>query len=778
MNRTSCRQIAIIFLALAIILVPCSFAIAAQIRLAWDSNTEPDLEGYKIYYGTAPRVYTTSVNAGNVTAYTLTGLSQGQTYYIAATAYDTYFIESAYSNEVSGIATDPGQTVTVTLTANPPGLQVTVDGSSYTAPQPFTWTAGSSHTLSISSPQNGATGTRYVYASWSDGGSQSHSITVPSSGTTYTANFTTQYTLATQVNPPGSGSVSPSGTNWYNSNQSVVVTAAPGTGYSFSSWTGDLTGSTNPASITINGPRSVAANFLVTPGALSVTPGNGLTASGNQGGPFSPSSQVYTLQNTGGSAFDWNASRGQNWLSLSSTGGSLAPGASATVTVSMNSNANSLGPGTYHDTVTFNNLTTGSGNTTRSVILSVSGPTLTYRVATDPSGLGIIVDGVTYKAPKKFTWTVGSSHTLSLSSPQNGPAGKRYVFSSWSDGGAQEHILVAPSSSTTYTASFSVQYSLTASANINGAGSVDTPEVNWYDKGQMVTLSATPSFDYGFQSWSSGSGSVIGRSNPISITMNKPRKLKANFRQNRYSVKLSIDPVRSGVVTLSPAKPSYAYGEQITLTAKPTAGYVFTKWDGNVNGTENPVTITVTCNMTIGAVFFEMDRAPQPPEGEGLPLIGKLESPSNGKNASGIKPIYGWTLDGEGISKVELFVDGTYVCKIPYGGIREDVRQSNPTYPNADQSGFAMVWNYAGMTPGDHTVLVRVSSIQGESLDLIARVTAVKFHGEFVTGMTPEFLVPGTITVTADGVTKTYDVNIEWSNESQDFGIADIIPRE
>jgi len=79
---------------------------AAQIRLAWDPNSEPDLAGYKIYYGTASGTYTNSITVGNVTTCTLTGLPDGQTYYIAATAYDTSGDESGYSNEVSGIATD------------------------------------------------------------------------------------------------------------------------------------------------------------------------------------------------------------------------------------------------------------------------------------------------------------------------------------------------------------------------------------------------------------------------------------------------------------------------------------------------------------------------------------------------------------------------------------------------------------------------------------------------------------------------------------------------
>src|SRR4030042_17810 len=97
-----------LLILVAIVIAP-SILFAAQIRLAWDANSEPDLAGYKVYYGTASRVYGTPMNVGNVTTYTVTGLTLGQTYYMAVTAFDnaTPANESGYSTEVSGAATDP-----------------------------------------------------------------------------------------------------------------------------------------------------------------------------------------------------------------------------------------------------------------------------------------------------------------------------------------------------------------------------------------------------------------------------------------------------------------------------------------------------------------------------------------------------------------------------------------------------------------------------------------------------------------------------------------------
>jgi hypothetical protein len=74
---------------------------AEQVTLAWDPNTESDLAGYKVHYGTTSHGYTNSLDVHNVTTTTVTGLSAGQTYFFAATAYNASGQESGYSNEVS-----------------------------------------------------------------------------------------------------------------------------------------------------------------------------------------------------------------------------------------------------------------------------------------------------------------------------------------------------------------------------------------------------------------------------------------------------------------------------------------------------------------------------------------------------------------------------------------------------------------------------------------------------------------------------------------------------
>ena len=313
------------FLALFLLILSCPCTFAAQITLAWDANTAPDLAGYKIYYGTASGTYESPINVGNVTIYTLTGLALGQTYFIAATAYSTSNSETGYSNEVSGVATDRTQ---ITVATNPSGLQIVVDNITYTAPQIFGWVAGSSHNLSVSSPQPGTSGVLYSYSSWSDGGPSNHSVTAPSSPTTYTANFTSQYSLTTSASPPGGGTVTPSGTNWYNSGQIVSLLAAQSAGYSFSKWTGDLTLSTNPTSLTMSGPKNVTANFTC---LYSITPTtNSFGSSGGTG----------SVRVTGGSACSWTATSNVSWIAISLPSSGIGNGG-VTYSVSTNNTAKS-----------------------------------------------------------------------------------------------------------------------------------------------------------------------------------------------------------------------------------------------------------------------------------------------------------------------------------------------------------------------------------------------------------------------------------------------------
>ena len=94
---------------------------------------------------------------------------------------------------------------------------------------------------------------------------------------------------------------------------------------------------------------------------LRITPPVGFASQGRSGGPFSVTSQTYTLANAGSTALRWGLANAPSWLTVSTNGGVLNPGGpAATVTVTLNSNANSFLINHASGNVAFNNLTAGT----------------------------------------------------------------------------------------------------------------------------------------------------------------------------------------------------------------------------------------------------------------------------------------------------------------------------------------------------------------------------------------------------------------------------------
>lgn len=96
------------------------------------------------------------------------------------------------------------------------------------------------------------------------------------------------------------------------------------------------------------------------PGQMIVSPIDGLTTTGLEGGPFTPPNITYMVENTGGAAFIWDLTNVDFWNTPDAAAGQVAPGNSVPVTVSLNSNVNAFSPGTYIDYYRFNNCYNGS----------------------------------------------------------------------------------------------------------------------------------------------------------------------------------------------------------------------------------------------------------------------------------------------------------------------------------------------------------------------------------------------------------------------------------
>ena len=74
---------------------------ATVVRLAWDANSESDLAGYRLHYGTSPGVYNQTRDAGTDTSFEIWSLDPNTTYYFVVHAFDFAGNESPPSNAVS-----------------------------------------------------------------------------------------------------------------------------------------------------------------------------------------------------------------------------------------------------------------------------------------------------------------------------------------------------------------------------------------------------------------------------------------------------------------------------------------------------------------------------------------------------------------------------------------------------------------------------------------------------------------------------------------------------
>jgi hypothetical protein len=93
---------------------------------------------------------------------------------------------------------------------------------------------------------------------------------------------------------------------------------------------------------------------------LVITPPLGFTSSGPGGGPFTVTSQTYTLTNIGTTSLNWSVISTSLWLTVSANPGALKPSASATITIGLNAAATNVLIGNESGNVSIENLSDGT----------------------------------------------------------------------------------------------------------------------------------------------------------------------------------------------------------------------------------------------------------------------------------------------------------------------------------------------------------------------------------------------------------------------------------
>jgi len=295
---------------------------------------------------------------------------------------------------------------------------------------------------------------------------------------------TVTYTLTTSV--VGSGTATPDTFNPHDRGSTVLITATPSPGYTFTGWSGDLSGTTNPTTILMNSDKSVTAIFALTYNLTTSVEGSGSVTPNTSNPHASGSAVLVTAVPDSGWAF-------------SSWSGDLL-GNTSPATITMNDNKSVTATFTQ-DVYTLTTSVEGSG----AVFTNTSNP--------HASGSAVLVTAVPATGWAFIGWTfIGWSGNLS---------------------GSTNPTTITMNDNKSVIATFTQDvYTLTTTVAPAGAitagCTISTNTSNPQASGSTVLVTAVSAAGWIFFSWS---GDLSGSTNPTTILMNMPKSITATFLQ-------------------------------------------------------------------------------------------------------------------------------------------------------------------------------------------------------------------------------------------------------
>jgi len=366
------------------------------------------------------------------------------------------------------------------------------------------------------------------------------------------------YTLKTNsIN--GIISLSPTG-GIYEEGTIVTLKALRDFGFGFSSWSGDLNGSENPATLIMDANKDITANFTYVGGGTVVF-------ATNCGGEVFKSADGVNFSK------DKDYSGGGTFASNKDISGTTDDVLYHTERFGNNFSYNiDLQNGEYEVTIMFAEI---FFNTSGQRIFNVS------MEGTEVSGNLDIVS----KAGAASAYE--ETHTVTVND------GKLNIsFNAVKDNAKVSAIkVIRPDTDAKYTLQPYV---------MNGS-IILSPPGGEYIKGTSVNLTAIPDDGFYFKEWS---GDLSGPENPSSIIMDANKNVTAEIRDtNSYSLTLNAI---NGSVQAIPGSDVYLPGAAVILVAAPDEGYNFTEWSGDLSGAENPTSIIMDTNKNITARFNEL----------------------------------------------------------------------------------------------------------------------------------------------------------------------------
>ncbi len=381
--------------------------------------------------------------------------------------------------------------ITATFIQNEYPLTVSTAGSGSVSKNPSQTTYHYGDVVELSATASAG----YSFSGWSDNfTSSANPVSVIINGSTVlTATFVqNEYTLT--INTAGSGLVNKNPNQaTYHYGDILQLTANPSTGWSFSAWSGNATGSTNPVSINVTENMEINATFTINQYTLTVAQ--------SSHGTLSPDTTIV----------DYGAS--QTFTITPDTGYHIT---------------DVIVDGVSKGAVASWEFTDVDSNHQITATFEIDTFTLTVTQGAN----GVISPGTTtvnYGGSQPFTITPNTGYHI-VDVLVDGKS--KGAVSSWEFSDVQ--------SSHTLTASFALnEHTLTVTV-VGGGSITKNPSQATYHYGDRVNLTANPSAGWAFQGWT---GDFTGTDNPATITMDGNKTITATFAKITYTVNFALSGI-------------------------------------------------------------------------------------------------------------------------------------------------------------------------------------------------------------------------------------------
>ncbi len=147
-------------------------------------------------------------------------------------------------------------------------------------------------------------------------------------------------------------------------------------------------------------------------------------------------------------------------------------------------------------------------------------------------------------------------------------------------------------------------YRLTITA-VPQEGGMVTPANVEFDRERPLEISATANENWVFSEWQ---GDHTGSENPVIITIDSDKDIAAIFIKRDYPLTLLTEGEGQIIEQIVQQRTTdYPHGTTIELTAQPAAGWEFNRWEGDLEGDENPATITIDGETEVTGIFTRIE---------------------------------------------------------------------------------------------------------------------------------------------------------------------------